>query len=113
MAQVFWIGDSDRIVGVLPFFHSFGFTVTIWFPLISGCGVVYHANPTEAKIVGGLIEKYHGTFLLSTPTFCGNYVRKCSAQEFTSLRFVLVGAEKLREPIAAAFHEKFGLRPLV
>jgi acyl-CoA synthetase (AMP-forming)/AMP-acid ligase II len=61
MPQVFWIGDSDRIVGVLPFFHSFGFTVTIWFPLISGCGVVYHANPTEAKFVGGLIEKYHGT----------------------------------------------------
>jgi acyl-[acyl-carrier-protein]-phospholipid O-acyltransferase/long-chain-fatty-acid--[acyl-carrier-protein] ligase len=74
--------------------------------------VVYHANPTEAKIVGGLIEKYHGTFLLSTPTFCGNYVRKCSAQEFASLRFVLVGAEKLREPIAAAFQAKFGLRPL-
>jgi acyl-[acyl-carrier-protein]-phospholipid O-acyltransferase/long-chain-fatty-acid--[acyl-carrier-protein] ligase len=112
MAQVFWIGEGDRIVGVLPFFHSFGFTVTIWFPLISGCGVVYHANPMDAKIIGGLIEKYHGTFLLSTPTFCGNYVRKCSAEEFASLRFVLVGAEKLREPIAAAFQEKFGLRPL-
>jgi acyl-[acyl-carrier-protein]-phospholipid O-acyltransferase/long-chain-fatty-acid--[acyl-carrier-protein] ligase len=112
MAQVFWITERDRIVGVLPFFHSFGFTVTIWFPLISACGVVYHANPTDTKIVGGLTAKYHGTFLLSTPTFCGNYVRKCSAEEFASLRFVLAGAEKLREPIAAAFQEKFGLRPL-
>ena len=48
IAQVFWIGQDDRIVGVLPFFHSFGFTVTIWFPLVSGCGVVYHPNPTDA-----------------------------------------------------------------
>ena len=112
IAQIFWISERDRIVGVLPFFHSFGFTVTLWFPLISGCGVVYHANPTDARIVGSMIAKYQGTFLLSTPTFCGNYVRKCSVEEFASLRFVLVGAEKLREPVAAAFQEKFGLRPL-
>ena len=112
MAQLFWIGERDRIVGVLPFFHSFGYTVTIWFPLIAGCGVVYHPNPTDAKAVGELIAKYHATFLLSTPTFCSGYTRKCSPEEFASLRFVLVGAEKLREPIAAAFREKFGVELL-
>src|SRR5437588_1691034 len=52
IAQLFWIGAEDRIVGVLPFFHSFGFNITIWFPLISGCGVVYPPNPTDAKIIG-------------------------------------------------------------
>ena len=102
MAQVFWINERDRIVGVLPFFHSFGFTVTIWLPLVSGCGAVYHANPTDAKAIGELVAKYKGTFLLSTPTFCASYTRKCSREQFASLRFVLVGAEKLREPIAAA-----------
>ncbi len=112
MAQVFRIGPSDRIVGVLPFFHSFGFTVTIWFPLIAGCGVVYHPNPVDAKAVGELTRKYRATLLLSTPTFCINYIRKCSVEDFASLRFVLVGAEKLRAPIAVAFREKFGLEPL-
>ena len=112
MAQLFWIGERDRIVGVLPFFHSFGYTVTIWFPLIAGCGVVYHPNPTDAKAIGELIAKYQATFLLSTPTFCAGYTRKCSKEEFASLRFVLVGAEKLREPIAAAFREKFGVELL-
>ncbi len=112
MAQVFRIGPSDRIVGVLPFFHSFGFTVTIWFPFIAGCGVVYHPNPVDAKAVGELTRKYRATLLLSTPTFCINYTRKCSVEDFASLRFVLVGAEKLRAPIAAAFREKFGLEPL-
>jgi len=112
MAQLFWIGERDRIVGVLPFFHSFGFTVTIWFPLVAGCGVVYHPNPTDAKAVGELTAKYRATFLLSTPTFCAGYTRKCSVEEFASLRFVLVGAEKLREPVATAFHEKFGVELL-
>jgi acyl-[acyl-carrier-protein]-phospholipid O-acyltransferase/long-chain-fatty-acid--[acyl-carrier-protein] ligase len=108
ISQVFWIGDHDRIVGVLPFFHSFGFTVTIWLPLISGCGVVYHPNPTDAKAIGDLVEKYKGTLLLSTPTFCSTYTRKCTVEQFASLRFVLVGAEKLREAVAVAFREKFG-----
>ncbi|MDR3700692.1 MAG: acyl-[ACP]--phospholipid O-acyltransferase [Candidatus Sulfopaludibacter sp.] len=107
IAQVFWIGPTDRIVGVLPFFHSFGYTVTIWFPLVSGCGVVYHPNPTDAKAIGELVAKYRATFLVSTPTFCSTYTRKCAPEEFASLRYVLVGAEKLREPVAAAFREKF------
>jgi acyl-[acyl-carrier-protein]-phospholipid O-acyltransferase/long-chain-fatty-acid--[acyl-carrier-protein] ligase len=109
MAQLFWIGGEDRILGVLPFFHSFGFTVTIWFPLVSGCGVVYHPNPMDAATIGKLAAKHRATLLLSTPTFCANYVRKCSKEEFATLRYVLVGAEKLRPAIAESFYEKFGV----
>ncbi|HEY2017334.1 MAG TPA: AMP-binding protein, partial [Bryobacteraceae bacterium] len=110
--QLFWIGKSDRLAGVLPFFHSFGFTVTIWFPPIAGCGVVYHPNPTDARAIGELVKKYQATLLLSTPTFCSTYTRKCTPEEFASLRYVLVGAEKLREPVATAFREKFGVELL-
>lgn len=112
VAQLFWIGESDRIVGVLPFFHSFGYTITIWFPLVAGCGVVYHSNPTDASAIGKLVAKYGATLLLSTPTFCATYTRKCAREEFASLRYVLVGAEKLREPVAAAFREKFAIELL-
>ncbi|HYL76012.1 MAG TPA: acyl-[ACP]--phospholipid O-acyltransferase [Bryobacteraceae bacterium] len=112
MAQVFWISDTDRIVGVLPFFHSFGFTVTIWLPLLNGCGALYHTNPMEANKIGELVAKHKGTFLLSTPTFCASYTRKCAKEEFQSLRFVLLGAEKLRDSVATAFREKFGLELL-
>jgi len=110
IAQHFWIAESDRIVGLLPFFHSFGYTVTIWFPLIAGCGVVYHPNPTDAKAIGELTAKYQATLLLSTPTFCGGYARTCSVEEFASLRIVLVGGDKLPEPVA--FREKFGVELL-
>jgi acyl-[acyl-carrier-protein]-phospholipid O-acyltransferase/long-chain-fatty-acid--[acyl-carrier-protein] ligase len=109
IAQLFWINSSDRMVGVLPFFHSFGFTVTIWFPLLAGCGVVYHPNPTDARAIGELVQQHKATLLLTTPTFCATYTRKCSAEEFASLRYVLVGAEKLRQPVADAFLEKFGV----
>jgi len=110
--QVFWLGPEDRIIGVLPFFHSFGFTVTIWLPLISGCGVAYHANPIDAKVIGEMVEKYKGTLLLSTPTFCVGYARKCTREQFKSLRYVLVGAEKLRESVRKTFEEAFGLELL-
>jgi acyl-[acyl-carrier-protein]-phospholipid O-acyltransferase / long-chain-fatty-acid--[acyl-carrier-protein] ligase len=110
--QVFWLTPEDRIVGVLPFFHSFGFTVTIWLPLISGSGVAYHANPTDAKVIGEIVQKYKGTLLLSTPTFCVGYARKCTREQFSTLRYVLVGAEKLRESVRKTFEEAFGLELL-
>ena len=99
---------------MLPFFHSFGFTVTIWLPLVGGCGAVYHPNPTDAKAIGELVaEIQRGTFLLSTPTFCSDVLAQVHAKKNSpSLRYVLVGAEKLREPVAAAFREKFGVELL-
>jgi acyl-[acyl-carrier-protein]-phospholipid O-acyltransferase / long-chain-fatty-acid--[acyl-carrier-protein] ligase len=109
VGQVFEVTGRDVLIGVLPLFHSFGFTGTLWFPLIAGIGVVYHPNPMDAKTIGELAEKHGVTFLMSTPTFCASYVRKCRPQEFARLRYAMVGAEKLREPIANAFREKFGL----
>jgi acyl-[acyl-carrier-protein]-phospholipid O-acyltransferase / long-chain-fatty-acid--[acyl-carrier-protein] ligase len=110
--QVFALDARDRIIGCLPFFHSFGYLGTIWLPLLTGCGVVYHPVPTDAKTIGELIEKYKGTFLLSTPTFCQTFLRKCTRQQFATLRFVVVGAEKLREPLRLEFRETFGIELL-
>ncbi|MFM2126120.1 MAG: hypothetical protein RL328_2571, partial [Acidobacteriota bacterium] len=73
--EVFELGDQDCFLGALPFFHSFGFMATIWLPVVAGCRVVYHPNPTDAKVIGELVEKHKATFLLGTPTFCGTYSR--------------------------------------
>ncbi|MGH7832908.1 MAG: acyl-[ACP]--phospholipid O-acyltransferase, partial [Candidatus Binatia bacterium] len=111
-AQIFSFGPGDRILGVLPFFHSFGFTGTLWFPLISGLGVVYHMNPTDARTIGELTFKYKATILISTPTFYAAYQRRCSPDEFASLRYAIAGAEKLHKPVADAFKEKYGVELL-
>jgi acyl-[acyl-carrier-protein]-phospholipid O-acyltransferase/long-chain-fatty-acid--[acyl-carrier-protein] ligase len=73
---------------------------------------VYHPNPTDAKAIGELVHTYKATMLISTPTFCGMYLRQCPANAFTSLRYAVVGAEKLRPELAQAFQGKYGVELL-
>lgn len=110
--QIFHVEKEDRLLGILPFFHSFGFTGTLWFPLITGAGAVYHHNPLDAKMVGKLVQKHRATILMATPTFLNTYTRRCTPEQFTSLRLVVVGAEKLKGKVAEAFEEKFGILPM-
>jgi acyl-[acyl-carrier-protein]-phospholipid O-acyltransferase/long-chain-fatty-acid--[acyl-carrier-protein] ligase len=108
-ADIFPMTPADCFIGVLPFFHSFGLTGTLWYPLLSGCAVVYHPNPMDAKVVGELAAKYHGTMLIATPTFANAYLRRCTKEQFSTLHHVVVGAEKLRPALDDAFREKFGI----
>jgi acyl-[acyl-carrier-protein]-phospholipid O-acyltransferase/long-chain-fatty-acid--[acyl-carrier-protein] ligase len=112
MAQTFMLGKGDVLLGVLPFFHSFGFTVTLWLPAVLGVGVAYHPSPLDLTAVSELVRDYQVTFLLATPTFLQAYTRRCLPEDFGSLQFVVVGAEKLPEALALAFEDRFGIRPL-
>ena len=112
LGQVFALGRQDRILGVLPFFHSFGFTGTLCLPAALGVGVAYHANPLDAKTIGQLVHENAVTFVLATPTFLQLYMRGCTPEQFGSVRFILVGAEKLPDRLANAFEEQFGIRPV-
>ncbi len=112
VCQVFMLGGRDKILGILPFFHSFGFTAGLWLPAVHGVGVVFHPNPLDAQVIGALVEKYQVTFLVATPTFLQAYMRRCKPESFGSLQYVLVGAEKLQERVALAFEDQFGIRPL-
>src|SRR6266481_4486524 len=110
--QIFFLRSDDRIMGILPFFHSLGFTATLCLPTAVGAGVVFHPNPLDSRVIGALVNKYAVTILLATPTFLNTYVRRCTPEEFGSLRFVMAGAEKLPERVAMAFEDHFGIRPL-
>jgi acyl-[acyl-carrier-protein]-phospholipid O-acyltransferase/long-chain-fatty-acid--[acyl-carrier-protein] ligase len=112
MDQVFGMTTGDRVLGILPFFHSFGFTATLCLPALLGVGVVFHVSPLDAKSIGPLVRDHAVTFLLATPTFLQLYLRGCVPGDFGSLRVVMTAAEKLPERLATAFEEQFGLRPL-
>ena len=112
VSQVFMLGGQDKILGILPFFHSFGFMAALWMPAVQGFGVVYHPNPLDAQVIGELVQRFRVTFLIATPTFLQAYMRRCSPESFGSLQYVLVGAEKLPERVALAFEDMFGIRPL-
>ncbi len=111
LGQSFAFGKSDKMLGALPFFHSFGFTGTLMLPGALGIGAVYHPNPLDAKAIGQLVNDHAVTFLLATPTFLQIYLRGCTAEQFGSVRLVAVGAEKLPERLATAFEDQFGVRP--
>lgn len=112
VAQILWIESDDCIAGVLPFFHSFGFTATLCLPLATGMAAVYHANPLDAKAIGPLVREQKATILLGTPTFLQSWMRVATPEDFATLRHVVTGAERLRPELADAFAEKYGVRPL-
>jgi acyl-[acyl-carrier-protein]-phospholipid O-acyltransferase/long-chain-fatty-acid--[acyl-carrier-protein] ligase len=100
----------DAILASLPFFHTFGSTVTLWYPLIEGVRIVTYPNPLEAAKNAALIERFKLTLLLATPTFLRGYLRKAEPDKLRSLRLVITGAEKLPLDLAKNFEERFNQR---
>jgi long-chain-fatty-acid--[acyl-carrier-protein] ligase len=103
ICAVFRFGKEDRLIGILPPFHSFGLTATLLLPVCTGVPVVYHPNPTEGAMLARLIEAYGVTLLVGTPTFLAGILRAVQGSELRTLRAAISGAEKcpaqLRETI--------------
>jgi acyl-[acyl-carrier-protein]-phospholipid O-acyltransferase/long-chain-fatty-acid--[acyl-carrier-protein] ligase len=110
--QVIRLRPTDVVLGLLPFFHSFGYTITLWTVLTIEAKGAYHFNPLDAKQVGKLCQKYQGTILVATPTFLRGYLRRCDKEQFASLDVVVAGAEKLSTQLCDKFEEKFDVRPV-
>ena len=92
--QVLHLYRDERVLGILPFFHSFGYLV-FWFAMFKNVGMVFHPSPLDVTAIGELVHRYRITFLVTTPTFLQLYQRRCTPEQFSSLRVVLTGAEKL------------------
>jgi acyl-[acyl-carrier-protein]-phospholipid O-acyltransferase/long-chain-fatty-acid--[acyl-carrier-protein] ligase len=103
---------GDRIAAFLPFFHSFGFTGSLWAGLTISMSCIFHPNPLETKAIGEMIKKYGANILIATPTFLQNFVRRSAPEDLRSLRLIYAGAEKLSDRVREAFKEKFGVEPL-
>jgi acyl-[acyl-carrier-protein]-phospholipid O-acyltransferase/long-chain-fatty-acid--[acyl-carrier-protein] ligase len=102
---------DDVMLGVLPFFHTFGYTITLWAMLAMGVGAVYHTNPLEARVVSRLIRDHRVTILLGTPTLLRAYMRRLSPEDFSSVEIVATGSERLPQAVADDFESKLGIRP--
>ncbi|HSP46438.1 MAG TPA: AMP-binding protein, partial [Chthoniobacterales bacterium] len=103
---------EELVLASLPFFHSFGCTVTLWYPLIEGVRTVTYPNPLEAKKIADLVERHAVTVMLATPTFLRAYLRKADPPQFRSLRLLITGAEKLPDELADAIAARFGKQVL-
>lgn len=100
---------GDVILGALPFFHSFGSTVCLLYPMIEGVKVVTYPNPLDTPKCAELIEKHGVTLMLATPTFLRGYMKRAEPKQLKTVRLVVTGAEKLPDELADAFHARFGI----
>jgi acyl-[acyl-carrier-protein]-phospholipid O-acyltransferase/long-chain-fatty-acid--[acyl-carrier-protein] ligase len=105
-------GRPDKVFNVLPAFHSFGLTVGIILPLVSGVRIYLYPSPLHYRTVAELIYGVNATIMFGTDTFLAGYARVAHPYDFRSLRYILAGAEPVKESTRRTYMEKFGLRIL-
>ena len=106
-------GDAPLVLlGILPLFHSFGYTTTLWTVLTMAPKGIYHFTPLEPREIGKLCRRHGATIMVTTPTFVRSYLRRCEPEDFAKLDVVVTGAERLTGEVSEAFQKKFGVRPV-
>jgi len=105
-------GRTDKVFNVLPLFHSFGLTIGFILPLVSGVRVYLYPSPLHYRVVPEMIYGTNATIMFGTDTFLAGYARSAHAYDFRSLRYILAGAEPVKEATRRTYMEKFGLRIL-
>ena len=99
--------DDDVVLSPLPLFHSFGLTVGDWLPLTLGLTVANHPDPTDGAAIGKLAAQARASFFVATPTFVRGWMRRIEPEQFASLRFGVVGAERCPEDLRHQFRERY------
>jgi acyl-CoA synthetase (AMP-forming)/AMP-acid ligase II/1-acyl-sn-glycerol-3-phosphate acyltransferase/acyl carrier protein len=98
--------SKDVLLSMLPPFHSFGLTVDLVLPLLTGVRAVFHSNPTESVKLASLIEMYRATLVVGTPTFLGGLVGAAKPGQLQSMRLAVTGAEQCPPRVYDAFAER-------
>lgn len=88
------IYSNDVFLGVLPPFHSFGFTFAGLFSLLVGIKIAYFPDPTDSKGLVRMCEKWKITLFCAAPTFLKGMFKMAKPEQLNSLRLCVTGAEK-------------------
>ena len=111
-AEKFDLGSGDVMMSVLPLFHVFGQSINLWLPLMLGMTNVTYGNPLEFRNVARIISEEKPSMLVGTPFFLAGYLKQSGTGDFSSLRLVVAGADKVPDWLRTAFSEQQGIQLL-
>lgn len=101
------ISPADTLLNVLPMFHSFGLTGGTILPLVTGVKLFLYPSPLHYKIIPEIARKIRPTIMFGTDTFLANYARTAKDGDFSSLRFVVAGAEAVKPETRRVWRDRF------
>ncbi|RUW46855.1 2-acyl-glycerophospho-ethanolamine acyltransferase [Mesorhizobium sp. M1A.F.Ca.ET.072.01.1.1] len=101
------ISPADILLNVLPVFHSFGLTGGTILPLVTGVKLFLYPSPLHYKIIPEIARKVRPTVMFGTDTFLANYARTAKDGDFSSLRFVVAGAEAVKPETRRTYRDRF------
>ena len=78
---------------------------------LDGAAIVFHPSPLDVTAIGDLCARYRLSILVCTPTFLELYQRRCTLEQFSTLRVVLTGAENVPLRLCRSFGDRFGISP--
>ncbi len=102
------ISPQDKLLNVLPVFHSFGLTGGTILPLVTGVKLFLDPSPLHYTLIPEVAAKVRPTFMFGTDTFLSAYAKTADDEDFTSLRFAVSGAESVRSETRRIWRERFG-----
>lgn len=109
MLEVLDVHPEDIFLAVLPFFHSFGLTTTIFLPLLAGSSIITMRRFHPAAAVD-LVEREKITVLLAVASMFALIMRAAASRpsRLSTVRIAISGGGPLPPALAEAFEKTIG-----